>query len=254
MLGDGGMMRIIGLILAVALMPVGCSNSPAPDGVAEILLEPAPGSYLCDATDGISGVLLQDVTVGCTVYDQYRPFLDVGTPYYVISGHVQNHDKDRLEITVWARGYDEAGEHVASIEEGFRIPGMIGFYLEYEESAEFVMHMYASDEVETIRLFAHSYTDPLYGPPSISSTPLPQTEMTRITFSRLWLIANEAERDLRTVEITFPASWLDEPPDIAEGEETVELALPMQHLMDHNTSDNPDELTVTFPDYYFDGL
>jgi hypothetical protein len=121
------------------------------------------------------------------------------------------------------------------------------------ETVAFVMHLNAPEEVRAIRLYAQSfsYADFQPGPPS---TPLPQSEITRVVFSREWLIANDAESDPGTVEITFPASWLDEPPDVFEDEDTVELSVPTRLLMDHNTSDNPGEIAVKLPDHYFHGL
>ncbi|MCK9357409.1 MAG: hypothetical protein M0R22_09755, partial [Dehalococcoidia bacterium] len=86
-----------------------------------------------------------------------------------------------------------------------------------------------------------------------SSTPLPESEMTRITFSRKWLLENDQDPGESYVKITFPESWLREPPHIPE-DEAVEVRIPTLWLKHNNESDNPDEITASFSVRFFNGL
>ncbi|MBN1152745.1 MAG: hypothetical protein JXA58_05990 [Dehalococcoidia bacterium] len=245
----------IALAIVLALILVSCQavDVPGAEVKPEILIEPAPGSYLSTSHGDVTQILLEEATVTLGVCDEDVGDLKMGDPCILVSGRITSHDTESWLIALRAHGQDENGLTVVGTQESFMIPGRAGVEARYGETAAFVIHLNTSDEVETIRLYAqsHSYEESQPRPPS---TPLPQEELTRITFSRMWLLENDVEPDEGTVTITFPASWLQEPPEIPEGEETVELSVPERLLMDHNTSDNPTEITVTFPDYYFDGL
>ncbi len=90
--------------------------------------------------------------------------------------------------------------------------------------------------------------------PFVPSKPIPESEMTHITFAKDWLLKNDIEPDPGTIRITFPASWLQNPPFVTANEGNVELSVPTRLLKDHNESKSPDEITVSFPNYYFKGL
>jgi len=90
-------------------------------------------------------------------------------------------------------------------------------------------------------------------PPALS-TPVPESEMTRITFSLDWLLKNDTKPDSGIVRIAFPETWLTDGPKLSAGEESVVLVVPTRLLLDHNTSKRDGEIVVTFPDYYFNGL
>ena len=250
-------MRATTIMLVVVLTPILVSCQavavPSVEVKPEILIEPAPGSYLCTSHDGVPQILLEEATVTLGVCDEDVGDLKTGDQCLILSGRITNYDSEGWIATLWAEGFDVSGATVAGTQESALIPRQLGLDAPYQETVAFLMHLNAPQEVRTIRLYAHSfsYADFQPGPPS---TPLPQSEITRIVFSREWLIVNDADPDPGTVDVTFPASWLEEPPDIPESEESVELAVPTRLLMDHNTSDNPDEITVTFPSRYFDGL
>jgi hypothetical protein len=250
-------MKATTIALLVVLTPILVSCQAADVPVAEvkpeILIEPAPGNYLCFSGDGVPQILLEEAMVTAGVCDEDVGDLKMEDPCLILSGRITNYDPEGWMATLWADGYDETGARVAHTQESALIPGQVGIDAPYQETVAFLMHLNAPQEVRTIRLHAQSFSFEHFqpGPPS---TPLPQSEMIRITFSRTWLLENDVEPDEGTVTITFPESWLREPPEIPDGEETVELAVPTRLLMDHNMSDNPDEITVTFPDRYFDGL
>ena len=93
--------------------------------------------------------------------------------------------------------------------------------------------------------------------PSSSTIPLnqvPESEMLHIIFSLDWILKNDAWPDDSSVKITFPTSWLTNAPPVPEGETPVELRVPVRLFNEHNQSQNPAEVTVTFPAEYFIGL
>jgi hypothetical protein len=86
-------------------------------------------------------------------------------------------------------------------------------------------------------------------------TSVPESDLTHITFSLEWILKNDIfQDDPTTVKITFPASWLNNAPPVPEGEIPVSLRVPLQMLNLHNTSQNPEEITVVFPNTYFEGM
>jgi len=241
------------LLFCLLLQVGGCTETLPPVASSVIAVEPEADNYLSTTHDEVTAILLEEADVSFGVCDEDVGDLKTGDPCIVVSGRITSHDTESWVIALRAVGYDQNGLKMAHTQESFMIPGRAGVEARYGETAAFVIHLNTSDEVETIRLYAqsHSYEEFQPRPPS---TPLPQEELTRIVFSREWLIENDVEPDEGTVTITFPESWLREPPEIPEGEEIVELAVPTRLLMDHNTSDDPSQITVTFPDHYFDGL
>jgi len=110
------------------------------------------------------------------------------------------------------------------------------------------------EDVRLIEIHAASYDSETFFQPPMTSEPMPESELTRITFSKEWLLENDVEPDPGTVEITFPASWLVESPPVSADDESVELTVPTNMLNAHNKSANSEEITVLFPNYYFKGL
>jgi len=134
--------------------------------VNKIAIQPEPGSYLGTPDGELSKVLLQDVQIRKGVCDKdyfspWFPSAKKGDPCLVVSGHVQNQDKDKFHIGMSALGYDETGEAVAGTLDAAHIAGAIGLYLEYEETGEFTMHLNFSDNISTVRIFAQSAPVPL---------------------------------------------------------------------------------------------
>jgi hypothetical protein len=270
-LRDGGMTRRITLVLlVVALFALGgCRNTPDEFDLARIVVEPEAGAYLhgCEGAGTYdwgydagqrTNIMLSDIDLSIrpcemeysTHWVSHDIDIEVGEPCLVVSGHVESREDEKREVGMFAWGFDEGGQLVAETLDSNSSYGCILFDMEPGQNCEFLIHINPSDEIRAIRVFGSAYK----ADPSEPSTPVPESEMARITFSLEWLMENDVAPDDDTVTITFPASWLREPPEIPEEDETVELAVPMRLLMDHNESDDPDEITVTFPDYYFDGL
>ncbi len=232
------------------------ANPQEPVPMPDVVLEPAAGSYLDRGEGEQSPVKLVDAEVSVGICQ--RPYgtvrsgdmLHIGDPVLLVTGRIENQHEEAEEVTLRADGYDENGDIVSGTLDSDRISGVLGLDVEPGETGEFVLHMNPSERLRTIRLFGSVYEEPEFVP----STPVPESEMTRITFSLEWLLENDVEPDDDTVTITFPESWLREPPEIPEDEETVELSVPTRLLMDHNESEDPSLITVTFPDRYFDGL
>lgn len=84
--------------------------------------------------------------------------------------------------------------------------------------------------------------------------PLPASEITNITFSKVWI--SERDEDWRSdvVKITFPASWLSKPPEVREnGAQLVTLRVPRELLKFLDTNKDPDKITVDLPSKMFEG-
>ena len=232
------------------------ANPPEPVPLPDVVLEPTPGSYLDRGNGEQSPVKLIDANMSVGICQRpygimrSRDILHIGDPCLLVAGRIENQHNEESEVILHAYGYDEDGDIVAATLDSYRLPGAIGLDVDPGEKGDFLLHMNPSERLRTIRLYTSIFEEP----ESTPSDPVPESEMTRITFALEWLLENDVEPDKGTVTITFPESWLRDPPDIPDGEEIVELAVPTRLLMDHNTSDDPSQITVTFPDHYFDGL
>ncbi|MDD1702522.1 MAG: hypothetical protein LUQ31_06045 [Methanoregula sp.] len=78
-----------------------------------------------------------------------------------------------------------------------------------------------------------------YSPPS----PVPESEMAWIIFSKEWVMENDEDPDSDVVQLTFPATWLNKSP-VSDDDAVVLLRVPARLLELQNT--NPDMVTVTF--------
>jgi hypothetical protein len=143
-------------------MSSGCGGnrepSSDPGNVAGIEVEPSPCSYL--GTDEVpSTVVLKDVQVNKAVCDRdyfspWFPSTKKGEPCLVVSGHIQNQDKEKFEISMSALGYDESGKTVSGTLDAAHITGAIGLHLGQGEIGEFTRHLNLSDEMRAIRIYA----------------------------------------------------------------------------------------------------
>ena len=131
---------------------------------AEIKVQPALGSYLHNAFNESSEVILKDVQIktGICEKEYFSPLypshtVKRGDPCMLVSGHIQNKHEENSEIAMYAEGYDEAGELVAWTLDAAHIPGQIGLHLKYEESGAFTLHLNLSENIKTIRIYANNY-------------------------------------------------------------------------------------------------
>ncbi len=233
---------------------LGC-KAPCDEGrVLDIPIEPGSRESL------IEGIVLDDLMVTIGTLDKDSFYFETGEVYHAgdcclrVSGCMRNTTAEGIWVGFYATGYDGTGQAVAHQLTSHHLGGHASLGVFPGSSSNFDIDLTWSDSVQ--RIVMTGYTNPAMWPysPWTSSTPLPQSEMTRITFSRDWLIENDVEPNPATIRVTFPSSWLETQPAIPEGEATVELSVPTRLLMDSNTSKNPDELTVTLPNRYFKGL
>jgi hypothetical protein len=138
---------------------------PDNQGETSITIQPEPGSYLRNAFDEPSGVILKDIQIKTDVCDKeyFSPWypshtVKKGDPCLVVSGHIQNMHEENSEIAMYAEGYDISGEQVAWTLDAAHIAGQIGLHLEYEETGEFTLHLNLSENTSTIRIYANNYS------------------------------------------------------------------------------------------------
>jgi hypothetical protein len=177
-----------------------------------------------------------------------------GDPCLLVLGDIKNDTSENLTVVGSALGYNADWKTVSFTLSSARIMGQFEYSIPAHSSRSFEVLLTYAEDVCFIEIHAASYDSETFFQPPTASEPLPESELTRITFSKEWLLENDIEPDLGTVKITFPAAWIEESPPISAGEETVEFVVPTKILNAHNESDNPSEITVSFPVYYFDGL
>lgn len=151
--------------LIAVLVLAGACNSVI--NVAEIKVEPAPGSYLYNSQNVSSEVLLVDVQINKSVSDkQYfstwypSHTVNAGESILVVSGSVQNKHNENTEIAMYVEGYDETGKQVAWTLDTAHIDGQIGLHLENGEIGEFTLHLNLSKNTRNIRIYASNYSIP----------------------------------------------------------------------------------------------
>jgi hypothetical protein len=177
-----------------------------------------------------------------------------GDPCLLVLGDIKNDTSENMTVIGSALGYNADWEPVAWTLSAARIMGQFEYSVPARSSRSFEVPLTYAEDVRLIEIHAASYDSETFFQPPMTSEPMPESELTRITFSKEWLLENDVEPDPGTVEITFPASWLVESPPVSADDECVELTVPTNMLNAHNKSANPEEITVLFPAYYFDGL
>ncbi len=179
-----------------------------------------------------------------------------GDTCLLVTGHVENHDKEeKLLNGVFARGYDENGVSVAETLDNEDVRGSVTFDIEPGETREFVLHMNPSDGVQTIRVFGGSFRGRLTGP----TTPIPDKPsharhsppgVRDDPHHLLPGVAAGRGKELQkraTSRSPSPRHGWSRRQSYPRARESVELGVPTLWLEQHNTSNNPDEITVSFP-------
>ena len=142
------------ILLVVALVSAGaCQSTDQSQKAAGIRVEPAIEQNLYS----FSRVVLKDVAVSPGVIDQRYPGAMIGQPCLIVQGEVRNMDVDNWSVAMFARGYNRAGEQVAETLDAEGVMGQITLHLEYGETASFTLHLNASNDVETVRIFAYTH-------------------------------------------------------------------------------------------------
>ncbi len=91
--------------------------------------------------------------------------------------------------------------------------------------------------------------------PTLSSSPtVPESEMTTVILSYEWLVSHNEGPDQNSFRVTFPASWLSEPPPLAPGETPVTLRAPTELLLSHDEDADPDVFSGLLPAMFFTDL
>jgi len=175
-----------------------------------------------------------------------------GDPCLLVIGDIKNDTSENQTVGGSALGYNPDWEQVAWTLSSARIMGRFEYSIPAHSTRSFEVSLSYAGDTRFIEINAGSYTDETFQ--LTPSEPLPESELTRIIFSKDWLLENDVEPDPATVKITFPAAWLEESPPLSPNDETVVLTVPTDMMHDFNESANPDEITVVFPNYYFTGL
>jgi len=177
MKGRTAVKAMVPVFFVVVLLAMGCSaDSLGPVVQVDLPVEPEPGNYLTGYWNESTPIMLTDVSVTLRPCDRdYKthfmyPGVDLkaGDPCLVVAGHVENRADERLEIGMFAYGYDENGVWVSETLDNGGIQGSIMFDIEPGQTHEFLLHMNPSDGVRSIRVSGGG-KDRLTGP----TTPIP---------------------------------------------------------------------------------
>jgi hypothetical protein len=141
-----------------------CTTSQGPASGIRIL--PAPGEIFTNSQNVSSQVELEEVMVseGPSGREYISPAypghtIKVNDSIMVVTGRVHNGHPTFEEIAMYATGYDKSGKEVAWTIDAAHIPGQIGLRLGLNEPGIFILHLNASKDIKTIRIFANIYAE-----------------------------------------------------------------------------------------------
>lgn len=207
------------LVFCVAALTVGsgCLGTDDPD-ISAVVVEPAPGRTLYSRCF----VDLEDVILCRDVLDRAMDGSDAGDPCFVLTGHIWNGYKSEPFVTLFAEGYDGAGDVVAgTLDQGLG-SGAILLEAAYAESSAFGMRLGWSQKVEVIRIFAHVSNEP---PSGIDWRPIGASKTTRLSDSA----------DVSDVRVDpAPGAMLFEPGDIALRQVSLSLGVLEKRVFDYD--------------------
>ncbi len=104
---------------------------------------------------------------------------------------------------------------------------------------------------EKLPSFRPSISDKRGMRPTETSPPLPESELTHIPFPKTWLLENDADENPDLVRVTFPASWIDNPPEVSSDEPIVLLRVPKKMLRLDDLNEDPELITIHYPKEWF---
>lgn len=96
-----------GILLVDLLLAAVCVEVSQPSAPAEISVEPASGGNLTTSRDEPSCLRLDDIVVHVVVCEERLGDIQVGEECPGLSGHVTNHDQEKVEADLVARGYED---------------------------------------------------------------------------------------------------------------------------------------------------
>ena len=89
---------------------------------------------------------------------------------------------------------------------------------------------------EDMKRFEENFTQP---------SPIPESEMARIIFSKTWFMQNDEDTRTSHVRLTFPVTWLDKP-SVNDNEPVILLRVPKSALELNDVNSDPDLVTVSY--------
>jgi hypothetical protein len=207
----------------------------------------APGATVYGKTTVKLGILPQgESSREGLIYDAGDPCIIVSTEY------TNNTDNDTVLYTS-AEGYSEDGTQTSWCLSSGPLTGLDDFDLPAHHTTTVSLWLSWTNSLSGIKVKGTVHIGAMFTP--VPATPIPESEMARIWFDEAWFYENDMEPDPLNVRITFPKSWLETgKSDSYNGTGGIELAVPRQMLLMDNESTNPDEITVYFPNHYFNGL
>ncbi|MDD4986034.1 MAG: hypothetical protein PHQ43_09635, partial [Dehalococcoidales bacterium] len=149
-----------------------------------------------------------------------------GDPCLLVIGDINNDTSENMTMIGSALGYNTDWEPVAWTLSSARIMGQFEYSVPAHSGRSFEVPLTYAKDVRLIEIHASSYDSETFFQPPMTSEPMPESELTRITFSKEWLLENDIKPDPETVKIIFPASWLVESPPVSADDESVELTVP----------------------------
>ena len=152
------MKNTLAILLIAAIASAGaCQAADEPDAAVEMRVEPELEQNLYS----FSRVVLINVTVSPGVLEHQYPGASIGQKCLIVRGDVRNMDTDNSTLAIFAYGYNRAGEQVAGTLDAEGVPGQVTVHLEYGQTGQFTLHLNASDEIETVRIFAFTHAGTL---------------------------------------------------------------------------------------------
>lgn len=90
--------------------------------------------------------------------------------------------------------------------------------------------------------------------PTAYSSPIPESEMVTIVFSRAWIKANDESSNPDAINVTFPASWVTDPPAVEPPDTPLTLHIPQRMFESLDTDPDPDTIRASLPIEFFEEL
>jgi hypothetical protein len=154
---------VIFITVLLLMFPGGCS---VVNETGETLSPASETTYGVEAVEYRldDGLLLQDVRIFKSICEEKyfsprRPGeVEKGDPCFLVIGRIQNLNEGKSDIAMYAEGYDEAGEQVGWTLDAAHIVGQIGLHVDYQETAEFTLHLNFTEDLKTIHIYANAYS------------------------------------------------------------------------------------------------
>jgi hypothetical protein len=83
-----------------------------------------------------------------------------GDTILTVSGHVRNMDQEKIEVALWAEGYNSSGKQVGWTLDGNLDSNRVGGYLEYQKACDFAMYVNLAADLQTIRIYTVGHIIP----------------------------------------------------------------------------------------------